>query len=43
MAEQTFVDTVMAVVGYLLYGDMLKDELTTNMIGTEAYYKKESR
>lgn len=27
----------MAVVGYLLYGDGLKDELTKNMLGTAAY------
>lgn len=27
----------MAVIGYLLYGDALKDELTKNMMGTEGY------
>lgn len=27
----------MAVVGYLLYGDKLKDELTKNMLGTAGY------
>lgn len=27
----------MAVIGYLLYGAELKDELTKNMLGTEGY------
>ena len=27
----------MAIIGYLLYGELLKDEVTANMIGTEGY------
>lgn len=34
---QTCVDVAMAVIGYLLYGDKLLDEVTTNMIKTEGY------
>ena len=29
----------MAVVGYLLYGDNVLDEVTTNMIKTDGYAK----
>lgn len=33
----TTVDIAMAVIGYLLYGDDVLSEVTTNMIKTEDY------
>lgn len=39
ICHQTSVDISMAVIGYLLYGDKLKDELTKNMLDTEGYHK----
>ena len=34
---QTSVDIAMAIVGYLLYGEGVLDELTTSMIRTAGY------
>lgn len=34
---QTSVDILLAVIGYLLYGENTLDEITTNMIKTEGY------
>jgi vesicular inhibitory amino acid transporter len=33
----TSVDVAMAVVGYLMYGDITKDEITTNILATTEY------
>lgn len=33
----TSVDIVMAVIGYLMYGNATKDEITTNVLDTKAY------
>ena len=35
--SHTIVDVAMATIGYLLYGDQLLDEVTTNMIKTPQY------